>query len=104
MVYALRRSESFRRDVDDWLRYLRGLDIAVSDKYYYLLEEALTDSIAGRPQRYAYFHETGAPYRARLFRMSRSTYWIIYRIDEQGRSIDLLRFWNTARKPLSHGL
>jgi plasmid stabilization system protein ParE len=104
MIYALLHTPSFERDVVEWASYLRRVDATASKKYFNLLDEALLDSIAASPSRYSYFHETGAPYRARLFRMAGTAYWIIYKVNEETQSVELPRFWNSARKPPSHGL
>jgi hypothetical protein len=58
----------------------------------------------GEPRRVAltwsYFAFTGAPYRAYLFRVGRRTqYWIIYTVDEDARTVDILYFWNASRDP-----
>src|SRR5215468_8059080 len=47
------------------------------------------------------FHVHGrAPYRAYLFRVGRRTqYWIIYTVDEETRTVDILSFWSAARDP-----
>jgi mRNA-degrading endonuclease RelE of RelBE toxin-antitoxin system len=42
------------------------------------------------------------PYRAYLFRVGRRTqYWVIYTVDEEANTIDILSFWNAARDPAS---
>ena len=49
---------------------------------------------------WSYFPLTGAPYRGYLFRVGRRTqYWIIYTVDEDTRTVDVLLFWNAARDP-----
>lgn len=49
---------------------------------------------------WSYFPLTGAPYRAYLFRVGRRTqYWIIYTVDEDARTVDILHFWNATRDP-----
>jgi mRNA-degrading endonuclease RelE of RelBE toxin-antitoxin system len=41
-----------------------------------------------------------APYRAYLYRVGRRTqYWIVYTVDEQTRTVDILHFWNASRDP-----
>ena len=59
---------------------------------------------ASSPKAFPLFHETGAPYRAKLFKLARTTYWIIFTVDDETKSINVLRFWNTAREQGSHGL
>jgi hypothetical protein len=52
------------------------------------------------PLTWAYFPLIGAPYRAYLFRVGRRTqYWIIYTVDEDARTVDVISFWNAMRDP-----
>jgi mRNA-degrading endonuclease RelE of RelBE toxin-antitoxin system len=40
------------------------------------------------------------PTKNYLLRVGRRThYWIIYTVDEESRTVDVLSFWNTARDP-----
>ena len=48
---------------------------------------------------FLWFHETGKPYRAKLFHLATMTYWIDYAVDDETRTVEILRFWNTAREP-----
>jgi mRNA-degrading endonuclease RelE of RelBE toxin-antitoxin system len=60
--------------------------------------------MANNPHAFSHFHENGPPYRAKLFKLARTTYWIVYTIDDEARTVDFLRFWNSAREPGTHGL
>jgi hypothetical protein len=74
-------------------------------KYAEAFYDVVERLIAVNPQAFSFFRETGPPYRAFLFSISRRTkFWIIYTIADDRREISLLRFWNTARKPGPHGL
>jgi hypothetical protein len=54
------------------------------------------------PLTWSYFPLTGMPYRAYLFRVGRRTqYWVVYTVDEEANTIDILSFWNAARNPAS---
>jgi len=58
-----------------------------------------------RPTTFGFYKETGEPYRAFLFSVSRRrAYWVIYRVYEDERVVRVLRFWNAAREPGTHGL
>jgi hypothetical protein len=48
--------------------------------------------------------ETGAPYRAKLFKLIGANYWIIYVVDDERQIVEFVRFWNAAREPDTHGL
>jgi mRNA-degrading endonuclease RelE of RelBE toxin-antitoxin system len=68
-------------------------------KCFDALEHELLYLIANNPHAFSHFHETGAPYRAKLFKLARTTYWIVYTIDDAAKTVDVLRFWNSAREP-----
>jgi hypothetical protein len=62
------------------------------------LRRIIDIDIAGSPRTWAAFFVTGAPYRAYLFKVGRRTsYWIVYAVDEAVSQINLLRFWNASQ-------
>jgi hypothetical protein len=64
------------------------------------LDRILSLQLGETPLTWSYFAFTGAPYRAYLFRVGRRTqYWIIYSVDDDTRTVDVLRFWNASRDP-----
>jgi mRNA-degrading endonuclease RelE of RelBE toxin-antitoxin system len=64
------------------------------------LDRILHANLAEAPLTWGYFPLTGAPRRGYLFRVGRRThYWIVYTVDEERRTVDVLSFWNTARDP-----
>ena len=64
------------------------------------LNRLFTVEIAESPKTWSYFYITGAPYRAYLFRAGRRTnFWIIHTIDDDTKTINVLRFWNATREP-----
>lgn len=57
-------------------------------------------SLTQSPATWSYFYLTGAPYRAYLFRVGRRTqFWIVYTIDEETKTVNVLRFWNASKDP-----
>jgi len=105
MPYEIRRSPQARDDIRSFFRYLKTeASEAAARKYLAELEYDLLDLIARSPKSFNWFHETGPPYRAKLFRLGRTTYWIIYVVDDENEIVELVRFWNSARKPGTHGL
>jgi plasmid stabilization system protein ParE len=105
MPYQIRRSRQARNDIRNFLRYLKSeASAAVALKYFSQLERDITYWIANSPNSFGWFHETGPPYRAKLFKLARTTYWIIYVVDDENQVVELLRFWNSAREPGTHGL
>jgi plasmid stabilization system protein ParE len=105
MSYEIRRSTLARRDIRAFARYLKGeAGTRVARSYLAALERDLTHLIAATPHTFGWFHETGAPYRAKLFKLVRTSYWIIYVIDDEKQIVEFVRFWNAAREPDAHGL
>jgi hypothetical protein len=57
-------------------------------------------SLISQNLMWSYFIFTGAPYRAYLFRVGRRTqYWIIYTVDDESRTVNVIHFWNATRDP-----
>jgi len=105
MPYQIRRSPKARDDIRNFFRYLKNeASEAVARKYLSQLEHDVTNLIANSPNSFSWFHETGPPYRAKLFKLVRTTYWIIYVVDDEKQVVELIRFWNSARQPRTHGL
>ncbi len=78
--------------------YLSDYSPAIADKHLI----CLTDTIAGigrDPMLWSYFFLTGAPYRAKLFLVGKTSFWIIYAFDEGERTVDILRIWNSKQNP-----
>jgi len=89
-----------QRQIDQFAVYLRGYSEDFAIEQIECLDRTLRTNLADSPLTWAYFPLTGAPYRAYLFRVGRRTqYWIIYTVDEDKSTVDILSFWNAARDP-----
>jgi plasmid stabilization system protein ParE len=105
MPYQIRRSPQARHDIRNFFRYLKSeASEDIARKYLSQLMHDLTDLIANSPNSFSWFHETGPPYRAKLFKLARTTYWIIYVVDDENQVVELIRFWNSSREPGTQGL
>lgn len=105
MRYEILLNARATRDIREFGRYLtREASGTVAESYLRALDHELLGVIAIRPHAFAWFLETGAPYRAKLFRMARTTYWIVYTVDADRQCVEIVRFWSTAREPGTHGL
>jgi plasmid stabilization system protein ParE len=105
MPYEIRRSPQARKDIRDFFRHLKTeAGERIARKYLEELDHDLFELIADNPNSFSWFHETGAPYRAKLFKLARTTYWLIYVVDDERQIVELLRFWNSAREQGTHGL
>lgn len=100
MAYRLRISSFAQRHIDEFVRFLRDYSEAFASEQILRLERTLYVSIAEAPHIWSHFAFTGAPYRAYLFRVGRRTqYWIVYKVDDDARTVDVLHFWNAMRDP-----
>ena len=86
--------------MDEFAEYLRNYSEDFAVEQIERLDRIISVDIRESPLTWSYFVFTGAPYRAYLFRVGRRTqYWIIYTVDEDARTIDILHFWNASRDP-----
>jgi hypothetical protein len=89
-----------QRHIDEFAGYLRRYDEAFAIKQIERLDRIIAVNLGETPLTWSYCAFTGAPYRAYLFRVGRRTqYWLIYTVDEQTGTVDLLQFWNAMRDP-----
>src|SRR6266581_2763243 len=100
MSFELRIAARAQRHIDELSTYLREYNEQFAVQEMDRLNRILTVNIRGSPLTWSYFPLTGPPFRAYLFRVGRRTqYWIIYEINEDSRTIDIIHFWNTRRDP-----
>ena len=100
MAFRVRIDPIAARQIDHFASYLReyGEDFAIEQ--IERLDHILRYNLAMSPLMWSHFPLTGAPYRAYLFRVGRRTqYWIVYKVDEETRIVDVLLFWNASRDP-----
>jgi plasmid stabilization system protein ParE len=91
--------------MQEFFRYISSeASERIALKYFEALERDILFLIANTPHAFSFFHETGAPYRAKLFKLARTAYWIVYTVNDDTGTVDILRFWNAAREPGTHGL
>jgi mRNA-degrading endonuclease RelE of RelBE toxin-antitoxin system len=89
-----------QQEIEDFAIYTSSYSDEFAAEQFARLADILSRDIGESPHRWTYFVLTGAPYRAYLFRVGRRTqYWIIYTIDEDDRTVTILRFWNARRDP-----
>ena len=100
MRFRVRIDSLAQREIDDFAAYASSYSERFATEQFARLNDILSRDLAESPLRWTYFVLTGAPYRAILFRVGRRTqYWIIYTVDEDGRTVNILRFWNSRREP-----
>jgi plasmid stabilization system protein ParE len=100
MAYRLRITRSAQHDIDGLAAYLRDYSERRAVEQIDRLNYILGVNIAESPLTWGYFAFSGSPYRAYLFRIGRRTqYWIVYTVDEEARTVDIVRLWNATRDP-----
>ena len=98
MTYRVFRSRSFDRDVDAFARYAAEYSELFAREQFARLETVLSVDLVQSPNTWSYFFVTGAPYHAYFFNVGRRTsFWIVYTVDEELKRVDLVRFWNASR-------
>jgi mRNA-degrading endonuclease RelE of RelBE toxin-antitoxin system len=100
MTFRVRIDPLAQREIDDFAAYTSSYSEEFAVEQFARLDDILSRDLAESPLRWTYFVLTGAPYRAVLFRVGRRTqYWIIYTVDEEDRTVTILRFWKASRNP-----
>lgn len=100
MTFRLRIAPLAQQKIDELAAYLGTYNESFAVEQIDRLNRILSDSLAISPLTWAYFPLTGAPYRAYLFRVGRRThYWIIYTVDEEAETVDVLRLWHASSDP-----
>ena len=100
MTFRVRIDPVALGQIDEFAAYLRNYDEDFAVEQIERLDRILSANLGESPLIWSYFAFTGAPYRAYLFRVGRRTqYWIIYTVDEDERTVDILQFWNAMRDP-----
>lgn len=100
MTFRVRIDPVAQRQIDEFAAYLRRYDEDVAIEQIERLDRIIALNLGETPLTWPYFAFTGAPYRGYLFRVGRRTqYWLIYTVDEEARTVDLLHFWNASRDP-----
>jgi len=102
MAYRVRIDPVALSQIDEFAAYLRDYSEDFALDQIERLDRIIAQNLGDSPLTWSYFALTGAPYRAYLFRVGRRTqYWIIYTVDEETRTVDILHFWNAMRDPES---
>ncbi len=102
MLFRIRIDPVALRQIDQFAAYLRHYTEEFAVEQIERLDHILHVNLGEAPLTWGYFPLIGAPYRGYLFRVGRRTqYWIVYTVDEETRTVDILNFWNASRDPES---
>ena len=105
MTFKIVRGERFNQDLAEFGAYGAEYSLEWIEEQVNRIDYVIDALIARSPMTWTWFVHTGAPYRAYLFRVGRRTrYWIVYRVDQETETVNLLRFWNGARDPTHFSL
>lgn len=100
MTFRVRIDPVAQQHIDEFAAYLRRYSEDFAIEQINRLDRIIAINLGETPLTWSHFAFTGAPYRAYLFRVGRRTqYWIIYTVDEEARTVDILHFWNAMRDP-----
>jgi plasmid stabilization system protein ParE len=100
MTFRVRIAPLAQRQIDEFAAYLGAYSEDFATEQIDRLNRILAVNLGGSPLTWSYFIFAGAPYRAYLFRVGRRTqYWIVYTVDEDTQTVDIVHFWNTSRDP-----
>jgi plasmid stabilization system protein ParE len=99
-MYRLVVAPRARDEIESFLDWLTNYNVKTAEDFRLDLERAVSSQLLESPKRWPYFFLTGSPFRAYLYTVSRRTsYWIVYEVDEERQLVAILRFWNGARDP-----
>jgi mRNA-degrading endonuclease RelE of RelBE toxin-antitoxin system len=105
MTFRVRIAPLAQRHIDAFAGYLRDYSEEFASEQIDRLDRIIGLHLGESPLAWPYFPLTGAPYRGYLFRVGRRTqFWIIYTVDDETRTVDILHFWNATRDPDDIGL
>ena len=88
------------RQIEEFSKYLAEYSEEFALEQIERLDQILRVNIGEAPLTWNYFPLTGPPYRGYLFRVGRRTqFWIVYTVNEESRTVDVLQFWSASRDP-----
>lgn len=100
MIYELNIAPRAKREMEDFVERLHGFAEDVAEEQLARLSFEISSYILETPRLWNYFFIGGAPYHGYLFRFGRKHhYWIVYTVDEETSTVNILRFWNTSQDP-----
>jgi len=105
MIYRVIRDVRAEADIEEFARYAADYSHDFAREQFTRLNHIFSVDLAESPNTWNYFYIHGAPYRAYLFRVGRRTsYWIVYTVDDDAKTVNVVRFWNASKEPVSFEL
>jgi hypothetical protein len=101
MIYRVIRDVRADADIEEFARYAADYSDDFAREQFTRLNHIFSVDLAESPNTWNYFYIHGAPYRAYLFRVGRRTsYWIVYTVDDDAKTVNVVRFWNASKEPV----
>ena len=98
MNFSVRIDDVALRDIDNLVAYQSEYSEAFAAEQIDRLYRVFNFHLAQAPMTWGSFFITGEPYHAYLFRVGRRTsYWLVYTVDEAAGIVTVLRFWNATQ-------
>lgn len=102
MTYRVVKAPRAQAEMAQFAAYAADYSDEFASEQFTRLNHILSVELAEAPLMWSYFYVTGAPYHAYLFRVGRRThFWIVYTVDEETRTVNVLRFWNAGKDPVT---
>lgn len=90
MSFSIKISKAAKAETRQIFEYLADYSPYIADKHLVRLTNSI--SLIGRdPFLCPFFFLAGAPYRAKLFSVGRTSFWIVYQVDAPKRTVNILR-------------
>jgi plasmid stabilization system protein ParE len=105
MSFRVEITDRAQLNIDEFARHCRDYSADFWNEQEARLAYIFEVRLASTPHTWTFFFVTGAPYRAFPYEVGvRTKLWIVYTIDEERKTVNVLRVWNTARDPDEFGV
>ena len=99
MTYKVIRDVVADAEIQEFGRYAADYSEDFAREQFTRLNNIFNVDLAESPNTWNAFYITGLPNRGYLFRVGRRTsYWIVYTVDEDAKILKVLRFWNAQQR------
>jgi mRNA-degrading endonuclease RelE of RelBE toxin-antitoxin system len=105
MTYKVIRDVVADAEIQEFGRYAADYSEDFAREQFTRLNNIFNVDLAESPNTWSAFYITGLPNRGYLLRVGRRTsYWIVYTVDEDAKIVKVLRFCNASKEPAAFEL
>src|ERR1700733_4402158 len=105
MPFRVEITDRAQLDIDEFARHSRDYSADFWNEQEARLAYVFEVRLASMPETWNFFFVSGAPYRAFLYEVGvRTQLWIVYTIDDELKTVSVLRIWNAARDTTRFGV